>query len=125
MKTAHDPRHQHRIDVMQKLFAYSFNPQNPEPDVLGIVSCVEQIDERIKQAAPEWPIEKVSRVDLAILRLATYELAIGKSEPPKVVIDEAVELAKAYGNPTSPSFVNGALGTILKNEGIVTIDPTP
>ena len=58
-------------------------------------------------------LENIAKIDLAILRLATYELLIEKKEPPKVIIDEAVELAKTYGNEHSFQFVNGALGTIL------------
>ena len=75
----------------------------------------QKIDKTISDAAPEWPLEKVAKVDLAILRLAVYELLIVKSEPPKVIIDEAVELAKEFGNDSSGSFINGVLGTVLKN----------
>ena len=101
---------------MQKLFAQSFYPENTQesPEMQIIVPQLEAIDGAIHQAAPEWPVEKISRVDLAILRLAIYELTIEKKEPPKVVIDEAVELAKEFGNPTSPGFINGALGAVLK-----------
>lgn len=105
MKTSHDPRHQHRIDRMQKLFSDSFQ-QHAQFD--------QAIDEAITSAAPEWPIDKIAKIDLAILRLAAGELIIEKKEPPKVIIDEAVELAKAFGNDNSPKFVNGVLGTILK-----------
>src|SRR3989344_446517 len=73
------------------------------------------IDGAIASAAPEWSLDKISKVDLAILRLAVFELTIEKKEPPKVVIDEAVELAKTYGGDGSPPFVNGVLGTILQN----------
>ena len=69
---------------------------------------------QITKAAPEYPIAKINRVDLAILRLAVYELLVEKREPPKVIIDEAVELAKEYGGETSPAFVNGALGKLIK-----------
>lgn len=63
-----------------------------------------------------WPVEKLNRIDLAILRLAIYELGNEKI-PPKVVIDEAVELAKEFGSENSSSFVNGVLGTIYKDAG--------
>lgn len=118
MKTSQDPRHQKRIDLMQKLFAQSFHTENhdPSPEIEAIVSQLSSIDDAIRRAAPEWPIEKISRLDLAVLRLAVYELTIEKTEPPKVIIDEAVELAKQFGNPTSPGFINGALGAILKQE---------
>ena len=68
----------------------------------------------IAKAAPEWPIEKLNKSDLAILRLAVYELTIEKKEPVKVIIDEAIELAKELGSENSSSFVNGVLGTIVK-----------
>ena len=101
---------------MQKLFAQSFRPGSSEQtsEIDTIITQLPAIDEAIYTAAPEWPIDKISRVDLAILRLAVYELTIEKKEPPKVVIDEAVELAKEFGNPTSPGFINGALGAVLK-----------
>jgi len=73
------------------------------------------IDARIHAAAPEWPVDKIAKIDLAILRLAIYELTVEKKEPPKVIIDEAIELAKEYGNDASSKFVNGVLGTILKS----------
>lgn len=74
----------------------------------------EEIDNKIKIAAPEFPIDKINKVDLAILRLAIYELLIDKSQPPKVIIDEAIELAKEYGGESSPGFINGALGKAIK-----------
>lgn len=74
-----------------------------------------KIDSLIAESAPAWPLPKVNRVDLAILRLATWELVIEKKTPQKVVIDEAVELAKQYGAAGSPSFVNGVLGSLLKS----------
>lgn len=105
MKTSHDPRHQNRIERMQKLFTQSFQGDTQN----------QSIDNAIQTAAPEWPTEKIAKIDLAILRLATYELMVEKKEPPKVIIDEAIELAKTYGNDNSPKFVNGVLGTILKS----------
>lgn len=114
MKTASDPRHQHRITRMQRLFSYSFDDSLPlDDDTKHILSHQTDIDAKIQKAAPEWPIENIAKIDLAVLRLATYELLIEKKEPPKVIIDEAVELAKTYGNEHSFQFVNGALGTIL------------
>lgn len=73
------------------------------------------IDAKIKQAAPTWPVAKLNRIDLAILRLSIYELMEGAT-PPKVVIDEAVELAKEFGSDNSPGFVNGVLGTVLEEK---------
>ena len=114
MKTSSDPRHKKRIDLMQKLFALSFATSKVSPKINSIVESFPIIDTKIQKAAPEWPLPKIARIDLAILRLATYELTVQKTEPPKVVIDEAVELAKSYGNDNSAKFVNGVLGSILK-----------
>lgn len=72
------------------------------------------IDQNITESAPEWPLERINKIDLAILRLAIFELLIQKKEPPKVIIDEAVELSKEFGSESSASFVNGVLGNILK-----------
>jgi transcription antitermination protein NusB len=113
MKTPNDPRHQKRINQMQKLFTYSFKP-DPQEDIQTIIDALPTIDTQIRESAPEWPLDKIAKIDLAILRLSTYELSITKSEPPKVIIDEAVELAKSYGNEHSAQFVNGVLGSILK-----------
>jgi len=115
MKTSNDPRHQHRRLLMDKLFAFSFDARQMSPDIQAVVAARADIDQRISIAAPEWPIDKIAKIDLAVLRLAVFELTIQKKEPPKVVIDEAIELAKEYGNEHSSQFVNGVLGTILKS----------
>jgi len=114
MKTAQDPRHQHRINIMQQLFAYSFRPQD-EKSITAIIPHLPTIDGRITTCAPEWPIDKIAKIDLAILRLAIYEILESKETPIKVVIDEAIELAKSFGNPNSPKFINGVLGTIIQS----------
>lgn len=116
MKTALDPRHQKRIDKMQQLFAVSFGRTKPQKVIAPITNSKDVLDKTIAGAAPEWPIDKIAKIDLAVLRLAVYELTVDKKEPPKVVIDEAIELAKEYGNEHSGQFVNGVLGTILKKE---------
>ncbi|KKU85695.1 MAG: N utilization substance protein B-like protein [Candidatus Gottesmanbacteria bacterium GW2011_GWA2_47_9] len=100
--------------MMQQLFAVSFGKDQPQHLVENILSNLQTLDGSIRASAPEWPIEKIAKIDLAILRLAVYELLVEKHEPPKVIIDEAVELAKEFGNESSPKFVNGVLGTILK-----------
>lgn len=99
---------------MQRLFRISFDSTRADSSIDAIRQNLPDLDQKIQQAAPEWPIDKIAKIDLAILRLATYELIVERKEPPKVVIDEAVELAKAFGNENSPKFVNGVLGTILK-----------
>jgi len=102
---------------MQKLFSYSFDASHAAKDIEEFKKHTTEIDAIIQKAAPEWPLKKISKVDLAILRLAVWELHFEKKEPPKVIIDEAVELAKSYGNEHSAKFVNGALGSIMKQEG--------
>jgi transcription antitermination protein NusB len=114
MKTASDPRHQRRVDSVQKLFASSFR-NKPDSSVKHIWDALPQIDPLISTAAPEWPLEKLNHIDLAILRLAVFELVIDKKEPYKVIIDEAIELAKEFGGENSPGFINGALGSIVKH----------
>ena len=114
MKTAKDPRHKKRQDIIKQLFAQSFTNQDGlSKSVNKIFEKKAEIDDSIKKAAPAWPIEKLNKIDLAILRLAIFELKLQKT-PPKVVIDEAVELAKEFGGENSPSFINGVLGTIYK-----------
>lgn len=113
MKTSADPRHQHREQLMQHLFASAFRTK-PDKEVEHIWVNLSQIDPLIARGAPEWPIDKLNPLDLAILRLAVFELVIDKKEPTKVIIDEAIELAKEFGGDTSPSFINGALGAIVK-----------
>lgn len=112
MKTIRDPRHQKRRDAVKSLFAQSFTKQPGLPELArSVIQNESELDSAIEEAAPSWPIEKINKIDLAILRLAVYELKNSKT-PPKVIIDEAVELAKEYGSESSPSFVNGVLGTI-------------
>lgn len=114
MKSSDDPRHQKRIRQMQLLFASSFQSNLPDKLLVPIVDHLAEIDAKIQTAAPEWPVAKIAKIDLAILRLSCYELTITRQEPPKAIIDEAIELAKAYGNQNSPQFINGVLGTIYK-----------
>ena len=115
MKTPFDPRHILRQKTVQALFEWSFRKNKIKEKRAGeIVKKLNQIDKLIFEAAPQWPIEKISKIDLAILRLAVYELVILKNAPEKVIIDEAVELAKEFGGETSSKFVNGALGKVVK-----------
>ena len=78
---------------------------------------IEKIDEIVQKCAPEWPISQINRVDLAVLRQAVYELLFKTETPTKVIIDEAVEIAKRYGGKTSSSFVNGALASAINFSG--------
>lgn len=114
MKNPRDPRHLHRIKVMEELFAWDFSKENEltTEEAQNVASKLVDIDQRITEAAPSWPLDKINKIDLSILRLAVNELD-GDQTPKKVVIDEAVELAKAYGSESSSSFVNGVLGKIV------------
>jgi len=113
MKTPFDPRHKRRQKLIENLFKIDFHKQRVSPATKGVLSHKGFIDENIQKAAPEFPVEKINKIDLAILRLAVFELLVEKKQPPKVIIDEAIELAKEYGGETSPSFINGALGNII------------
>ncbi len=143
MKSSKDPRHEARRIALQVLFEWSFNSlnvekiierdintliqlENPEDEkrkidteltvflVKGVTSDLETIDKIISGAAPEWPIDQIAKIDLEILRLAIFELYIARNVPPKVSIDEAVELAKEFGGENSSKFINGVLGTVVK-----------
>lgn len=98
-----------------------FAPGIDEPDfawrmVKGIVEHLKEIDEIIVKAAPEWPLDRIAMVDRNILRIGLYELLYADPEevPPKVAINEAIELAKSHGGPNSGRFVNGVLGTVYR-----------
>lgn len=112
MKTSNDPRHIKRQHLVQELFKKEFHDQKIDPEAKLIYENITSIDEIINKAAPAYPIEKINKVDLAILRLAIYELTVNNKEPKNVIIDEAIELAKEFGGDKSPSFINGALGNI-------------
>ncbi len=116
MKTSSDPRHKRRQHIVQELFKVDFYTQPIDTIAKPIIENKQLIDERIQQAAPEFPIEKINKIDLAILRLAVFELLIEKKEPANVIIDEAIELAKEFSGDTSPAFVNGALGNIIQHD---------
>lgn len=88
----------------------------------GTMQNVTKADELIVPAAPEWPIDQIAMMDLTILRLAIYELYFKREVPPKVVINEAVELAKSFGGENSSKFINGVLGTIYRQSEFY--DPT-
>jgi N utilization substance protein B len=85
----------------------------------GVVKNRDKIDPLIEKCAPEWPLDQVTVIDRNILRLGIYELLFGNYEevPPKVAINEAIELAKSFGGESSGRFVNGVLGTIYRELG--------
>lgn len=130
-------RHQSRMVAMQIIYEWSVRPKddilkiartnienNPIEDIdeafilnliKGVRTKYKEIDALIEKAAPEWPIEQIATIDIAILRLSIYELLFCKDIPPKVAIDEAVELAKTYGGANSSKFINGVLGTVYRS----------
>lgn len=130
-------RHLSRTIAMQSLYEWDFNGQQKSLQditalnieqfapgmedkqfVLSLVRGVEEtlpaIDAIIVETAPEWPLEQISSIDRSVLRLGVYELQFLKEVPPKVAINEAVELAKTFGGESSGKFVNGVLGTLFK-----------
>ena len=135
-------RHLGRIVALQTLYEYEFRTQSGDVSVsideilgrnlvryesaiddidfvkdlvAGVVAANNELDGKIQPIAPEWPIEQIARVDRAILRLGLYELLYRSDVvPPKVAINEAVELAKAFGSDNSSKFVNGVLGTAYR-----------
>lgn len=136
-------RHVARSLCIQSLFVWDFNGYHSEsiPEILeyvirefgaglddttfitetvhGVISKRSLLDDIIQKAAPEWPIEKIGYVDRNVLRLGLYELLFGDQEqiPPKVALNEAIELAKNYGGENTGRFVNGVLGAIYKEMG--------
>jgi N utilization substance protein B len=100
-----------------------FAPGIDEPEfawkiLKGIAEHIKDIDARIVKTAPEWPLTKIAVIDRNILRIGLYELLYAdKNEvPPKVAINEAIEMAKNYGGPNSSRFINGVLGTVFREE---------
>jgi transcription antitermination factor NusB len=115
-----DLRHQHRIALMQALFSYSYGqvPElgEAEQDEFGqIIAQLPELDVQIKAHAPERPLSEINQVDLAILRLSVFESQYSKT-PIKVLINEAVELAKEFGTDSSPRFINGVLGQLFAED---------
>lgn len=84
--------------------------------VRGVNAKTAELDAILQPVAPEWPIDQIARMDRIVLRMGAYELVHNKQVPPKVVINEAVELAKSFGGENSSKFINGVLGTVLRNQ---------
>jgi len=85
-----------------------------EKIISGVQKNEDKIDRLIRKSAPEWPIEQIAAVDKTILRIAIFELLYDEEVPPKVAIDEAVEISKTFGGENSSKFVNGVLGTVYR-----------
>lgn len=115
-----DRRHLRRQKIVQDLFATMFAHENTPDDneyhekTLEILKHTDEIDTRVTHYAQKYDAENIAKVDLAILRLSIYELLYEKKVPPKVIINEAVELAKELGSEKSPAFVNAILGKIYE-----------
>jgi len=128
-------RHFSRTVAMQILFEWEFNHRSQRLQNLidqgvgsdlsnleninfvsdlvhGVTKNMSAIDEVIIKHAPEWPIDKIMMIDRNVLRIALYEMLYEKQAPPKVIINEAIELAKAFGSESSGKFVNGVLGAV-------------
>ena len=129
------PRHQARIVAIQALFEVDLTGHEPSMVlqqrlaegematsgipfaiklVMGVQSTLAHIDGIIQEIAPDWPIDQVAPIDRNILRLAIYEIMTAET-PVKVIINEAVELAKLFGSDSSHRFINGVLGTLVRN----------
>ena len=108
---AHQPE-----DILARLLDEAAAPPEVEAFARELVTSVlahqEEIDEVIRQKAPAWPLEQVAVVDRNILRLAIFEILLDNRVPVRAAINEAVELAKAFGGESSPKFVNGVLGAV-------------
>lgn len=134
-------RHLGRIVALQTLYEHEFRAESDEPleisDILprnlsryektiddtdfvdqlvdGVIAHQAELDEKLQPIAPDWPIQSIARIDRSILRLGLYELLHRADQvPPKVAINEAVELAKAFGSDNSSKFINGVLGTAYR-----------
>lgn len=79
----------------------------------GIFANAAEIDKIISEFAPDWPISQMAVVDRNILRMAVYEIMVSQETPPRVAVNEAVELAKAFGADSAPRFINGVLGSVM------------
>ncbi len=88
----------------------------------GVLKNTKQLDDLLQPIAPEWPLKQIARIDHVVLWIGAYELQNHDDVPPKVVINEAVELAKGFGGDSSSKFVNGVLGTLLRQLKPETID---
>lgn len=129
-------RHLARTLAVQTLYEWDFRPTEPINGLLanniasiktpidddsfvktllnGVMDHRDEIDTLIGKCAPEWPFDQISAIDKSILRLSVYELLYSADVPPKVAINEAVELAKTFGGDNTSRFVNGVLGTVYK-----------
>lgn len=100
----------------QQEFAPEFDDQNFSKELLDqIVGHIQELDDLIGKYAPEWPLEQITTTDRNVLRIGIFELKFSPAIPPKVAINEAIELAKTYGSEASGKFINGVLGSVFKD----------
>lgn len=114
-------QHTEAIDVMIKRNLSEFAPGLDDHGfterlVRGVIEHVEEINALITRFAPQWPLEQITNVDRNVLRIGVYELRYDNDIPPKVAINEAIELGKSFGGESSGKFVNGVLGAIFKDQ---------
>jgi len=88
--------------------------------IFGVYPMREKLDAVIARYAPDWPLDQIAAIDRNILRIATWEFTVGRETPVKVAINEAVELAKAYGSDSAPRFINGVLGSLADHQNEIT-----
>jgi len=104
------------IKINFKNFAPCFNDEGfVEKLTKGVINNIKKIDEHIVKYATEWPLDQITIIDRNVLRIGVYELILDEEIPPKVAINEAIEIAKAFGGASSGKFVNGVLGAIYKD----------
>ena len=115
-----DRRHLRTVKTVQNLYASMYKNDQSKIQLTErtqeILKHSVQIDKHIEEFAKKFSVDKIARVDLSILRLALFELLIERKTPPKVVINEAVELGKELGGEKSPSFINAVLGKIYETD---------
>jgi N utilization substance protein B len=114
----------HAVDVvfLQRLEEYPLSQEAQafaRQLVYGVLQHHEELDRIIQRIAPDWPLEQMAVIDRNILRIAIFELTVDGGAPMKVAINEAVELAKLFGSDSSRRFVNGVLGTLVSQRGLV------
>jgi len=124
MQTLYEWDFNHRSQKLQTVLEHNIKEQGVglqdtsfiENLVKGVTKKITEIDNILIKYAPDWPIEKITTIDRNIIRLGIYELEFEENKiPPKVVINEAIEMAKTFGGESSGKFVNGVLGAIYNN----------
>lgn len=119
--------HEQKKGILKGITAHNIEEFAPGIDdtdfihnlIFGTEKHLKKIDALVIKSAPDWPLDQITNVDRNVLRLGVYELKFANADdvPPKVAINEAIELAKTFGGPSSGKFVNGVLGTIYKEMG--------